>query len=563
MASGYVLDSETKEPLAYATLGEIGGANGSITNEDGFFNFFVDSGSVVQVRFLGYEPKEVSAELFNGKRVTILLSPKAKRLKTVAIAAEDERVFGWIDLAKKQLKKSGYHRSKAFFELFTTKDSIPTEVLEGYYNADLRNGSIESLRYKSGRVGIAPVEESYFLSLSTSKVIQQQSILRGEAFPNQVFRMSRAQMKEAYNFSWTESDDGERTVYFQANSAYERTHFSGFFNLNSDQKITNLELSISEPAITPFIPLIRTDSLRPLELSQKWFFQTVDRDQVPYIVQFEFDYISGVPLGQPLNAASYNYYLERRIKSDCVIYLFDIDNRFNLPIFDYEVYLNDYQKIQNTPFHKAVWENERPFSESNRYKRNQEFLEKNGTIRNFSRDTGNPLDENRKHIFDHVNILWSDTNRLRFDQELDTAMAPVVNRYSLPKRSLYKLDTRLYFDVFEGQDTISHHCECVFDVYSSYYYLERDSLTNIFINLHFDLCESERLKLEARIEELEDVSAKKLLDLHQLAQKNLSRRIEVFIRETDSGSSFESLRRYNDRLLSETGVNNLEIFLPK
>ncbi len=72
--SGWVKDIETMEPLPFATVGVKGTTLGTITNEEGYFEFRVNSieGELV-FNFMGYEPliKPISSFLDEGRAATL------------------------------------------------------------------------------------------------------------------------------------------------------------------------------------------------------------------------------------------------------------------------------------------------------------------------------------------------------------------------------------------------------------------------------------------------------------------------------------------------------------
>jgi hypothetical protein len=57
-----VVDAETNEPLPGATIIEQGTSNGVTTDFEGSFSFNVDSGTTLQVSFIGYGTQTVVAK---------------------------------------------------------------------------------------------------------------------------------------------------------------------------------------------------------------------------------------------------------------------------------------------------------------------------------------------------------------------------------------------------------------------------------------------------------------------------------------------------------------------
>ncbi|MCZ4410223.1 carboxypeptidase-like regulatory domain-containing protein [Cryomorphaceae bacterium 1068] len=556
LIEGRVIDGQSGDPLPFSTIAIIGTAAGSISNQDGQFRIEVGGRDTLEVRCTGFSSKCFALADIESSYFEIRLFPAISQLAEFTVIEADERALKYIDQAKKQLLKSGYTRSKAFLELFTEKDSLPTELLEVYYNADLRDAGIEGLEYKSGRVAVAPVNNSFFMSLSMSQVIQSHNPLNSAGFPESPFSLKRNEMNKLYDFKLIEFKSGEKTVYFDAKPANSESFFSGFFSIDEKMNVTEIEFSIQNPNRTPFIPLFETDSLRPLTLDIKWLYSQQETGVAPYLIDFNYSYVSAIPIGEGYTGP----WLERRIQSDGLIYFYDFNTPFFSPEFSYGTVLNDYQKLLNTPFHEALWEVGRPFVESERFKRNQEFIAENGTLKNYRKQ-----DEYRKFgglqsVVDHSNVFWSDTARLRLNLIYHDPTA-ISGRTSTPRRQRFNLDVELYFDIIQVDSMISHFSQCIFDVYDSYYALESDSLTDLFLNLHFDLCEVERRKMEGSIASIDDISPKELLNLYELSSKRFNRATERYFRDTDSGSSLRALEKYNEELMPVTGVNNVELFL--
>jgi len=553
---GRIIDSQSRDPVPFSTIAILGSTNGSISNQDGEFRVEVGASDTLEVRCIGFVPKRLAISEIDRSFFEIVLTPAVSQLAEFTVIEADERALEYIKQAKKQLLKSRYIQSKAFLELFTEKDSTPTELLEIYYNADLRNAGIENLEYKSGRVAVSPVDNSFFMSLSTSRVIQSHNPLNSGGFPESPFSLKRSNLTDVYNFKLIEFKTGETTVYFETKPTKGEAFFSGSFSLDEEMSVIEIEFSIENPNKTPFIPLFETDSLRPLSLELKWLYTQRETGLVPYLIDFNYNYASVIPIGEGYTEP----WLERRIQSDGLIYFYDFDTPFFSPKYSYGSELNDYQKLLNTPLHEKVWELDRPFVESGRFKRNQEFFAENGTLKNYTEQDEYKRFGGLQTVIDNSNVFWSDTARLRLNLIYHDPEA-LSGRTSVPKRQRFNLDVELYFDVIEVDSVISHFSQCVFDVYDSYYAMESDSLIDLFLNLHFDLCEVERRKMEESIASVDDISPKELFNFYRGSVNDFKRNEELYFRNTDSGTSLRSLLKYNDEVMKITGIDNAKLFL--
>ncbi|MBL7919099.1 MAG: carboxypeptidase-like regulatory domain-containing protein [Bacteroidia bacterium] len=90
ICKGVLLDSATNQPIEFANIGIIGKGFGTVTNENGEFNFTVPdsaAGAPVRVSMIGYRARSLSIETLNNQN-RILLSPAATNLNEVSVSAK-------------------------------------------------------------------------------------------------------------------------------------------------------------------------------------------------------------------------------------------------------------------------------------------------------------------------------------------------------------------------------------------------------------------------------------------------------------------------------------------
>ena len=554
---GKVVDRDSKASLPFATLVSKRNGGGTIANKEGVFRLPVEVNDTVEVRYTGYEPFSYYLNKSSQNNVTFELEFSKTQLTEVNVVAADERAFNLIAKVRKQLLKSRYQRSKAFLEIFTEKDSIPTELLELYYNSNFRKGNVESLEYKSGRLAMAPVDGSFFKSYSTSRVIQSHNPLTSAGFPENVFTTKKQNLKKVYDLRIVSYGSGGETLIFDAKEDYEHSHFSGSISINEKEELSEVEFFVRMPSQIPFIPLFENDLLKPLELHITWFYTTNEKGVAPQLIDFGYANISGVPTGPDYAPP----YLERHIKAAGTAYFYDFDDPFFTPQMVCENDLNDYQRMLNTPCHEAIWELTRPFEKSSKFQRNKQFLEKNGAMKTYAEHEFFKDYSGLESMVGHRNVFWSDTARMRLNL-IYHQPNELGFETSVPRRKKFKLDVEMYFDLIEVDSTVSVYSQCLFDVYDSYYGLEHDSLTDLFLNLHFDLCEVERRRFETSLANMDQITPKTALRLYEESNSRLHAKFEKYFRETDSGTSLRALERYSHELNQVTGVDNLELFLP-
>ncbi len=94
ICKGILLDSATNQPIEFANIGIVGKGFGTVTNENGEFNFTVpDSAAAapVKISMIGYKAKSLSIEKLNSLN-KVLLSPSATNLNEVLVSAKKAKV---------------------------------------------------------------------------------------------------------------------------------------------------------------------------------------------------------------------------------------------------------------------------------------------------------------------------------------------------------------------------------------------------------------------------------------------------------------------------------------
>jgi hypothetical protein len=87
--SGYVKDSTTGETLIGASIRNLEGTLGTVTNSYGFFSLSVpNEGTQLVCSYIGYQPKKLTAKKNKNKGIQIELAPQSKIAKEVVISGD-------------------------------------------------------------------------------------------------------------------------------------------------------------------------------------------------------------------------------------------------------------------------------------------------------------------------------------------------------------------------------------------------------------------------------------------------------------------------------------------
>lgn len=564
---GLVVDESSSQPLAFATIGVKNTPRGTISNEDGAF---VLSGLIVTdtlvVSYLGFFSKEVLVSDLKGNHV-VKLRAKSIEIKTFTVSADSDPYFDIIVACRKRLVRKSKHQCKAYLELHTNVNDTPGEIIEMYYNADLRSGNMHDLAYKSGRQALAKIDNSFFLSLSTSSIFQKFKLAEGNVdMPDNPLEMSKKKMKKTYDLSLLSSgDDDYYHLQFKPKIDANKIFEGEIWIDKATYDPIEVKLNIEYAAVKPFVPIFSTDSLADTFMQITQRFNSFEDHVLPSLLRFEYGFDSYTPIDTRYPISVKNLGAIKSVRSDGVMYYYDYNDPFFTPQFDYAVELNDYQKIQNTPYHPNFWKVESALVESERMEKSIGFFEQHGRLTNHGDKPLDTLFVGMGSYMDHTNSFWSDSTRLRMNIDfINTASGPDNDVYnSAPIRTKYHLDAKVYLDIVETADTLFYFTQSVFDVYNSYYNLPVDSLTNDFVNIYFDLTEMARRELERRLDAETDLTVEKIDALYRTQMAALRKKHETYLDETGSGRKFRELQLYNEEVDAVLGVNNFEFFEQK
>jgi hypothetical protein len=441
----------------------------------------------------------------------------------------------------------------------------PGEVIEMYYNADVRSANPYSLVYKSGRQGLAKVDNSYFLSLSTTGIFQRFKPAEGDYnMPTNPLELSKSKMKKIFRLSLLSSgdDDPYFHILFEPKSDPQKT-FSGEIWVDKETyRPIEIKLHIENALVKPFVPIFPSDSLVDIEMNITQRFETFQGDLVPSLLRFDYAFDSYIPIDKTKPIGKSNLKKIKPVRSDGILYYYKYGEPFINPVFEYRAELNDYQKIQNTPYHQAFWELSPALVQSERMEESLAFFEEHGLLNNHSSQVDDFLFDGMGSNMDHTNPFWTDTFRLRFDEDFKKNLEAqqIDSRYVVPDRAKYELDVEIFLDIVETEDTVVYYTETVFDIFQSFYNLPSDSLTNSFVNIYFDMGEIARREMVEKIEALDELSPDAILRIYEKGMEKLKSDWEAYLDKTLSGSSYKELLRYNELIKEKLGIDNFEIF---
>lgn len=543
VVNGKLLDAETKFPILYANIGIAHTGMGTISNADGDFRLEVSNATdTIVCSFIGYETLKVPASAFpqNG---LLYLAPKAFSLATTVISA-NSFLYDVVSKCRSQKPQKSY-TAKTYYALDSYMNGYPVEMLECYYNGQFSGMQIEFLKLKSGKIYLADYYKHYFTNLETSKAIVSMHILSyNNYFPSTPFELKRNKLMETYNLHLMDKFRDVGTIY---KIAFEpKADSSRFFNGevwidSTTNSILKVHLQAKNAQPQPFLPFWEKDSITRVDLDIHQTFKRQNGQLFFDVVHFNYE-MQYKDRNKQINI----------IQTNGIIRVYDLENRFILPFYEYDAEASDYRKISEFPYNDFFWQHRDSVLLTEKQLQDKQYFEKYGTVFNSLMLT--PI---KKTFFQDNNIVWSAKNRIHI-KELNDSTQKSIATPTLPS-SMYKLNVQLFLDINQTGDKIHTLTKTIFDVFDSYYRLPMDVNADCFANIYFDLVETQRLELEKEITK-PNITVEEIQLLYKKRQEKLAELSNQYFREVERGQNLDKLAKWNKYVAMRLGIDNMALF---
>ena len=562
-----ILDSKTKQTLAYCNVFNKSTQNGVISNEDGEFLIRIHLlNDIISISFLGYETLNITArKILNLKYIS--LKQKQYHLQEVVIHSDNDYLIDVLDNCKKVLKRSKQNQvSKAFFILNTTTNQQPLELLECYYNANQKNGKLNDLFLKNGRFALLPSDNRIFLNLSTTRVFNMISLTEENDFiPSIILQFNKRIMKKKYIVKLVHCDS---SVFMISFNPKENVHnlFSGEIWIDKNSYfIKKMILNSRNIDEHPFIAL-GNDSLANVSLKISYTFteseNSVQINHIAFKLQMEYcSYRSTTRINSLSN-------LKRNIEINTMLYLYDFGEPFILPYFDYDNYYRDYRKISIVPYNKIFWQNRKLLLTKDQEEQ-IEVMKNGGIFINYDQNNYGTnfmqKDENLSKIFskgfwEHLShLFWSANERIILKKDILENQTNQSFCYSGIPSDMYDFKIQIFLDINPIDGVFDCKSYSVFDLTKTFYWLETNNYSNVFVNIYFDICEIERRKMEKELNQ-ENKSLTKIDSIYNNTLMNIEKLTTQYKKDVQRGNKVVMLKKWNDYVLNELGINNFQLF---
>ncbi|MEZ4892776.1 MAG: carboxypeptidase-like regulatory domain-containing protein [Saprospiraceae bacterium] len=551
---GVLLSKETNEPVQFANIYNLSLQKGTLSNTDGYFRIIVDDVlDTILITCIGFKEKQLKLIQYES-RYEVILEENSYLLNEVTIIPKDNSYL--FDLIHKCRKTASSRdsKSKAYYELKSYKDEEQIELVEGYYNTDISGYALNNLDLKAGRIALRSAKNRFFTSLEGSRAIMMLNLLSGsDRFPKNPLELSRSSMKKNFylrldNKYLEGNADSVYVIEYQPkdkNGAF----FEGKMWINKTKsQILKITLNCTNAKTHPFLALFQSDKVSNVNFTITQSFKELNG----HAVFNQIDFIYTIDYNSRIGKEEEESY---SIKTKAILYAYDFDDTFFLPIFDFNQYTpGDYCKINAMPYNDFFWRFNDEYSLNDSIDSNELFFSDSTSLTNKSLFKKNTV--SKKGLFEHPYLSWSE-NRIKFRENFsDTLVQQNTAGYNSEK---YNLAVKIFLDKNSYADSTDILTATIIDPYESYYRLPMDKQSDCFINMYFDLHEMARMEL---LEELKTNRNNNAQEQYEGFMRKFSGKINEFLKAVDRGTSKKEMIQYNQYIYERLGIDNIDIFKP-
>jgi hypothetical protein len=564
--TGVVRDSHTGEPLPYSSISVKSTSLGTIANADGVFSLASHlNRDTIVFSYLGYEAMEIPAkELIRIKEV--MLKRKDILLKEVVVHSNDDYIYEILNQCRKNLLKiRGETISKVYYGIVSQTMDRPVELLECYYNGFLNGISVNGLSLKNGRIGVAEMDNRYFLTLNSSKGISQMSLLcQRDDYPSMPLQMTKREAKKLFRLSLGPGDNETFHIIFSPKKNM-RARFSGdlWIDKNSNT-LLKADFRVINAEKHPFLPLFPADSICSLDLNISHTFEkegsSYKLDHINFSYRITYKSVRDTP------TVAVPSVIKRDLMTSGIMYFYDYENPFILPCFEYDKDFDDYRKIAIIPYNEFFWDNNNTLVLTGIQKENLGFFAHEGCLINFRNDNyGNNFlrirhdDSTFSSLYESNYYFWSSDKRIVINRKLNqNKIYPKEKINNSIISNLYNLSVQFLLDITQKEKGFNFNSYTVFDAVKTFYHLEEEAETNVFLNIFFDICEIERRRMANQL----NSSGNTIQQIDSIYNEALKRKDEItkqYLKEVQLGKARTFLSKWNNYVFENLGIDNLKL----
>ena len=556
--SGFVKSADQDLALAFASIAIENSSRGTVANEDGEFSLSAGrDDAYLLVSYMGYEGMRIAIDSFTNGSV-ISMERLDIQLHEVEIGTDKAYLYDIMVKVRRSLNSTNKLESRAYLKVQTNNQGNAVELRECYYNATSSEHGMEELRLKNGRYGrVANDTNQGFVSLSSSLLfVYPDLIYKFDYLPDMPFHMGKKEMQRKLDLSHLSSIGDSLIQIAFTSRKHEGGEFDGIVWINTRRYVVDqIKLNCNNAAVFPFVPISRFDELKDIEMAYTFNFHW--SKGVNYLKSItsncDFTYVNrGHPtLSRPVQINHYT------IKG--LLYLYDFDHLFELPLCTYEGSSNDLDQISILGLNGDFWKFHHGLILTGSEKKDLDYLSEFGSTFNYRSQDDKRTRSDSNTMFSVSYVVWRKGKRVN----LVEAMKDNVDKDKVGMAgtsSMYDIVVRLFLDMNEVGDSIQYFTATVFDAKETYYLYDKEpGITNAFMNMYFDICEIERRKL---VEALQSgaLTFDRIRTLYYTALERMEAQTKKYLLEVERGRNLAGMKKWNAYILEELGIDNLELF---
>ncbi len=545
--TGQVIDSITRQPLPFVSIGCKGEPNGTMTNEEGRFVLKLGQGCDMEFHLLGYATKRLS-NLKIATGITVVLAPSAQTLKEVVVGSNDEAMYKALLNVRQYFMNTASSTARCYFLLNTRVDQRPVELMEMYYNATWQAGCVDQLRFKNGRAAMSPSNDRYFMSKNHSALFKASSMITAhQEMPVHPLQCGARELRKQFSLSLELITSGEevyRVIHFKPrknNHAY--CEGTIWLKQLSDVPIKYQFKAEATPR-HPFKPWVPGEAeIEQVTIQQEWQFTSRGTVCVPLRAQIAYHYnyrwlklmagkATNLPIQTTINAFFYNH-----------------NDAFIEPLVNYDERIYDYRKIAGLTWNDQFWLDQHSMVTTRSTQALVREMLKEGLAINYGGAKVTYVMDNRPLIKD-LHVLWDKTKRLNVLQVKGDEVRSTKERFHL--------NAQVYLDLNIVNGQLQWKSATIFDLYHSWCYLENTPDTKCFMNMYFDLFECARLELESKLTPA--TSPEEAKRLYKAIMEETNQLAERYLNEVRMGLNTDALKAWNEIIKKQLDIDNVQLF---
>ncbi|MGB3196916.1 MAG: carboxypeptidase-like regulatory domain-containing protein [Saprospiraceae bacterium] len=553
---GKILDKETKEPIPFANIYNKSSKKGTISNADGYFRILINEVTdTITISFIGYKEQIIKIKA-DKKNYLIYLEVNILVLNEVTVTPKDNSYLFELVQASKKSISSIERKSKAYYELKSYVDDSQIELVEGYYNIDVKGYSLMNLHLKAGRIALSTIRNSFFVSLESSRALLMLNLFdRNDYFPINPMELSKSKLRKNYYLDLESKylDGTNDSIYIIDYKPKVTTglFFNGKIWINKTKNhLIKITLNCANTLKHPFLPLNLMDKISNVSFNITQSFSTSNGQVVFNHTDFIYktDYVSRIGITEEQKYT---------VLTKAVLYAYDYENSFNLPFFNFKDFnIGDYQKINAMPYNDFFWTYNDEYRLNDSINTNELFFIDSSSLTNKTLFKSNTFF--KYGLFEHPYISWS-RNRIKFREILsDTSVTYSATGF---KSEQYKLAVKIYLDINSYRDSTHIITSTIIDPYESYYHLPMNNQTLCFINIYFDLCEIARRELEEKLK-AQTNNIYRLKEIYNNFLTQFETKRNEYLKAVEHGTIEKEMIKYNNIVYEILRIDNIELFQP-